>query len=363
MVLDPRVVGGHPVKTYLTNTCSANNAAGPFEFVCQNKSSSPTSFYKSGTTPTMTVVPNPHYYGPKPHIKIVIPTIATDQTAYADYLSGHLDETTVPSAYVSQQRGKEKRVVLAGVEYLTPNEDTAPFNNVHCRLAVAYAIDRNSLFNKVMHGTGIPIYDVVPLSFLGAYPGNDNPHYNPTEARAQLKQCPGGIHNVQLTYQHTTTDYDTEYSAIEGMLSAVGIGIKLKPLTHNDWLNIVGATSLQSTHTIITQNDYYEDYPDPQDYCTLLLHSGSAYDIGDYRNKTYDHLVDLAEVTPNKAKRAALYRQAQHIALSDGAWISLQNFVQYNLLKPYVHGLVSSPAYSTLWAKGDNWANVTISKH
>lgn len=363
MVLDPKVVGGHPAKTYLTNTCSANNAAGPFKFVCQNKSSDPTSFYPSGSTPTMTLVPNTNYYGSKPHIKIVIPTIASDQTAYDDYLSGHLDESNVPSSNVAQWRGKEIKTVLAGVEYITPNEDTAPFDNVHCRLAVAYAIDRNALFNKVLHGTGIPVYDVVPIGFLGYYAGNDNPHYNPTKAKQELAACPGGIHNVELDYQHTTTDYDLEYSAIQSMLNSVGIGIKLKPLTHNDWLGIVGATSLQSTHTAITQNDYYEDYPDPQDYCTLLLHSGSAYDIGDFKNKTYDKLVDRAEVTANKATRAALYRQAQHIALADGAWISLQNFVQFTLVKPYVHGLVPSTAYSTLWAKNDDWSKVTISKH
>ncbi len=70
-VLDPRIIKGHPVNTYMTTTCAADVGDGAFKFQCRNKSSSLTSFYPSHHTPTMTMVPNKYYYGPKPKIKVV----------------------------------------------------------------------------------------------------------------------------------------------------------------------------------------------------------------------------------------------------------------------------------------------------
>lgn len=363
MVLDRRVVAGKAPNTYLTHTCSADVGAGPFVFVCRNRSSSLSSYFPAGSTPTMTLVPNKYYYGPKPHIKLVIPTIPTDETQYNQFRAGGIDITTIPSTFVQQNAGKDIKVPLIGNEYLTVNMTTAPFNNEHCRLAVAYGIDRETLANKVLKGTTFASYAVVPKPLLGWYAGNDNPHFDATRARAELAKCPGHLNNVSLPYQHTTTDYDNEYAAIQGMLTSIGANIKLKPITHNDWLGIVGATSMNSTHTTIVQDDYYDDYPDPQDYCTLLLRSGQAYDIGEFKNAQYDSLVDRAEVTPNPARRAALYRQAQHIALATGAYISLRQFEQFFLVKSYVHGLVSSPVYNSLWPRNDDWSQVSIGKH
>jgi ABC-type transport system substrate-binding protein len=365
-VLDPRVIAGHAVKagSYMTNTCAADVGAGPFRFVCRNKSSSKSSFYPPGSTPTITLVPNPYYYGPKPHIRVVMRAIPDTQTNYKDFLANGIDITGIPSADVAANRGKPGFYQFATsiVDYITPNEDMAPFNNVHCRLAVAYAINRVAITKDVLHGIEIPIYDVVPTFFLGYYSGKDNPHYNPTKAKQELAACPGGIHNVQIPYQHTSIDLDNEYRALQAMWASVGIGITPKPLTFNDWLGIV-AQSLDKTHTQITENLWIEDYPDPQDYCTNLLRAGENYDIGDFNNPTYNKLVDQAEVETNKKVRAQLYIKAQHIALSQGAWISVGQQNGYFLVKPWVHGFVGSPAFGEAIPKDNNWANITISQH
>jgi hypothetical protein len=50
-------------------------------------------------------------------------------------------------------------------------------------------------------------------------------------------------------------------------------------------------------------------------------------------------------------KRAALYIEAQHLALSQGAFLTLYNELKYKLIKPYVHGLVTTEAYVDAVAK------------
>src|SRR5205823_1321508 len=115
---------------------------------------------------------------------------------------------------------------------------SAPFSNIHCRLALAYATDRNTVANTVLHHSILPIYDVVPKGFLGYYAGGDNPHYNPARAQAELKQCPGGIHGVNLAYWKVSTDSDNEFTALQSIWSKQGIDVKLEPLSLNPWLNV-----------------------------------------------------------------------------------------------------------------------------
>jgi ABC-type transport system substrate-binding protein len=155
---------------------------------------------------------------------------------------------------------------------------------------------------------------------FGYYPGNDNPHYNPAMARAELKLCPGGIHNVQIPYANTSTDVANEYSALQAMWQTVGIDIRPKPLPLNDWLNIV-TQPLRKTNTLIVQNGNIEDYPDPQDYCTLLLRAGVSRDIGEFNDPEYNRLVDEGEVTFNRSARLQLYtrRSTSHWVRAPGS--------------------------------------------
>jgi ABC-type oligopeptide transport system substrate-binding subunit len=362
-ILEKRIAGGHPADTYLTTTCKADaaDANGPFKPVCVNNSSNDvTSFYRAGSTPTLTLVPNKYYYGHKPKVKVVLPAIDSVNTAYADYLSGSLVETSLPTSYIAKWKGKPGYFHYAGsgIEYISLDLTSPPFDNVHCRLAVAYAIDRVTLTQKVLHGAYIPLYTMVPKGFLGYYSGSDNPHYSASKAKSELSQCSGGI-NVDYVYRHDTTDHEAEAAAVQGMLSNVGIHFNLKGMTRADWLKIV-QKPMSQTGTKATYDDWFMDYPDPQDYCDILMHSDSTYNIGGWKNKQYDHLVEQARSETNRTKRAQLYVKAQHIVLSQGAWIALTNFANFNLVKPSVHGFVGSYSQGDVWPVNNDWSKVTV---
>jgi oligopeptide transport system substrate-binding protein len=311
-----------------------------------------------------TLVPNRYYYGRKPTISIELPGIKSADAAYRQYLAGRLDTTGIPLVFLNRWKGKSKEYhayASSLITYLTPNTHVAPFNNVHCRLAAAYAIDRDTLANNIAQGTQRPTYAVVPKGMLGYYGGKNNPHYSPSKARSELALCPGRTVPFELAYP-TFGETANQFVAVAGMMASVGMNVRLKPLPPDVWFTVL-SESLDQTNTQIVWNGFQQDYPDPQDYCTVLLRSDQRYNIGGWHNPRYDQLVDRADVEFNRKIRAKLYMQAQHIALSQGAIVSLTNQVTQELIKPYVHGLVGMEAYAQLVPEDYKWANVSLSKH
>jgi ABC-type transport system substrate-binding protein len=250
------------------------------------------------------------------------------------------------------------------IEYLAPNFDSPPFNNIHCRLALAYAIDQNAINNEVLHHAQLPLYGAVPQGVPGYYAAPDAPHYNPARAREELKQCPGGIHNVQLVYFHGSTDLDNEFAAMQNMFAQVGIGISIKALTFNDWLTIVDQP-LYKTHTTLSYDNWFGAFPDPEQWLNILFRAGSVQNVSDFNNPTYNRLVDEADITFNPAWRAQLYIRAQKVLLSQVGVIPFGQPVEHAMVKPWVHGLIGTPFLGSqgLAARNNNWANVSVSPH
>lgn len=358
-VLDKSVVQGKPASAtnnFLTNNCPGNQGAGPFKFVCQG-----TGFYVSGQTPKYDLVPNPYYYGARPKVRLELPGVSTIDVAYRMYRAGQLDTTPVPTTFLKQWQGNPQLLTFPTsiVTYLTPNTKAAPFSNVHCRLAAAYGIDRVAIANDVLHGASRALYDVVPegmLSFLGK---SGVPTYNLTKAKFEFSQCPYKSAPVVIKYPTGSSDADATYLAVAHMLTQVGFKASSDPIAVHEWLTDV-SQPLNASHTTMIRNGWQQDYPDPQDYVTLLLQSSSNYDIGQWKNATFDRLTNQADVTASSSKRAQLYQRAQRIALNDGAWISLTNALGHQLVSSKVHGLVGTSAYGDLVPRGGNWANVTV---
>lgn len=361
-VLDPAIMRGKTraaTGNYLTSNCPGNRAgAGPFVYVCYGS-----HFFPSGRTPSYTLVPNKYYYGHKPHIRVIQPAISTADIGYKAYLAGSIDVSGIPSAFLAHWKTSHSQQYLtsptSAVGYLTPNTTSAPFSDLHCRLALAYGLDRNTLVNKVLHGASHVTYAVVPPGFLGYYKGANNPHYNLAKAQAEFKQCKFQSTPVSLAYNTGSSDADNLAAAEVQMMNAVGFKATTKPLSVDDWATDVSAPLSKSGVQLI-RNGWQQDYPDPQDYVEQLLDCGANYDIGGWCNSTFHKLNAKADVETNPKVRAAMYRKLQHIALSQGAWISLDYAVNHALVKTYVHGLVLTPAYADFVPRNYDWSNVSV---
>ena len=83
------------------------------------------------------------------------------------------------------------------------------------------------------------------------------------------------------------------------------------------------------------------DYPDPENFLDLLLHSeahGSRY-----VNAAFDALVEQARIVQDREARLGLFRLAEQLLIHDTGIIPLFHIQDYVLLKPYVQGFAISP--------------------
>jgi hypothetical protein len=163
---------------------------------------------------------------------------------------------------------------------------------------------------------------------------------------------------VELNASTNATRQSLKHLAVHECYPGHYVQFKLRETWYRE-----GVAPTDGLLSIVNSASSVEDYPDPQDYCTLLLRPGYPRDIGEWNNAQYNSLVDRGEVTFNRGVRQQLYIQAQHIALSQRAWISVGQATDYAMVKPYVHGFVGSEAFYELIPRGNNWANITISPH
>jgi ABC-type oligopeptide transport system substrate-binding subunit len=360
------VLQGKPVDengTYLTQTCKAAVTSGQFKPVCNsNATNDVTSFYRSGSTPTLTLVPNTQYHGRISNVKLVLPILDSSQTAYSDFLSGNLDmASAIPAANQAQWRGKKGAHLypISGIEYLAPNIQEKPFNNIHCRLALAYAIDRNALDKNVLHGAYRPLYTVVPPGFIGYYNGAGTPHFSLSKAKSELAQCPGGV-NITYVWRNDTADRRAEAPALQAMWKNAGMNVQLKGLVKNEWLPIILAP-LSKSHTALAYDDWFMDYPDPQDYMDILLTPSHVQDNMVWNNAKYNSLVAKGNTAAGAAARAKYYIQAQKLVLKKAVFIPIDNFLEMDLVSPKVKGLAPDLDLSIVWPKNNDWSLVSKS--
>jgi ABC-type oligopeptide transport system substrate-binding subunit len=362
-VLDEKHMVGKAPDTYLDNNCTGNQGAGPFEFVCTT-SSGHNSFFPAGHSPYFEFKPNPYYYGPKAHVMIYAPFIADTETNWRLFRAGAVDVTAVPVADIgiaTHLQGYAQKPSLA-TDFMSPDLLIPPFNNLDCRLAVAYGFDRYAITEKLLNGIEGPLYDVLPPGlpnggegYFGSGKREGVPYYNPTRARTYMAACPGHLKNVTLVYPKISATLTHEYDAITFELNQLGAGVILKPVTFNQVLTIVGQP-LSATKTQIVAGTWFDDYPDAQDWFQLLQ-GGSPYNNSGFSDTTYDRLFNQGNVTANPVRRAALYKRAQKIVLNDGAWIGVGWYDAPWVVRPKLRGLIYTN--SNIYPINNDWSRVS----
>ena len=239
----------------------------------------------------------------------------TYDTMLAAYRSGEYPIAWLTSANLDTYRHSPDyhATSVLGDVWLDMNSHIALFTNKDFRLAVAYAIDRDAITKGVDHGANVTQYGWYPPGILGydpnvqAQPGV--PYYNPTIAKQHLAaalKVLGSVPPITLEFRSENPDVARELAEVQANLKAVGISITLHPVPRSTWVN-----DGNSGKTQFIWGDWYDDYPDPQDFSDYLLRTRAGENRGRYSNPTVDKLFDQANVTTDTAKRKALLQQAQ----------------------------------------------------
>jgi oligopeptide transport system substrate-binding protein len=316
----------------------------------------------------ITLVPNPYYYDAKNFKLKEIDEVFTGsaETNFNGYKSGQFPITQIPSAEVASNRGRpdfHETVVLGDVWY-TMNMHIKPFTDIHFRRAIAYAINRKAIAQGVLHGTVKPQYGWYPQGIIGYDPNilsnSGVPRYDPAIARKELamaKKDLGSIPSIQFEYNTEEEDRARGAAEVQQELKAIGITMTLHPVPGTTWIK-----DGNSGKTPFMFADWYDDYPDPQDFSYYLIETGAAENWGRYSNPRVDALFAKADVERDKATRENLYKQAQLIILRDAPVAMLYQFAAQDLISPRYHGIEMNPSWGTFPQPVKNdWANVSVS--
>lgn len=316
----------------------------------------------------ITLVPNPHYWEAS-RIKLkeldLIFTGSVD-TAFAGYRSGQFPITPLPVVEVANNRSAPEfhNTPVLGDVYYTMNTHVKPFSDIHFRRAIAYGINRDAVTKGVLHGTEQSLYGWYPKGILG-YDSNilrnsNVPYFNLTRAKAELalaKKDLGSIPAIQFEVGTEHRDRVQGAQEVAQEMKAVGINMSLHLVPGTTWIKD-GNTG----KTPFIFGDWYNDYPDPQDFSFYLIETGAAENWGRYSNPTVDALFAKGDVERDTQKREAIYKQAQLIILRDAPIAMLYQSATQDLISGKYHGVEMNPSSGNFVEPLKNdWANATVS--
>ncbi|MFO1057979.1 MAG: ABC transporter substrate-binding protein [Dongiaceae bacterium] len=283
---------------------------------------------------------NPGYWGPKAVAKkITIQAIPDRQTRLLAMRNGDVDGTfDLSISDIDQWKAlPDVDVITApslGVFLLTMDHATAPFDDVHVRRAVAYAVDREGLVKALLKGNGEAATALNPPEiWAGVLPADQVRAFYATlpsygfdlaKAKAELKQSkhPDGF---EISIPGSTADpYQVNIlqSVVEN-LKQIGINAKVQEIDQNQWL----AGYFRHEQLGMQIMAYYPDFADPVNYPFLFFASANAAKDGmngsNFKNAEVDRLLAEANEKSDPKVRAAALQQVFKIANEEVAVVPI----------------------------------------
>jgi len=312
-------------------------------------SNGPFKLSKQVANEQLTVVPNPHYWGPKPTLTSIEFDIINDgAAALAKYQSGDIDVMAVQPAQagaVAADRSLSKNVVRSPaltVYWITFRVTSPRLSNPRVRQALAQAIDRSGFVNMVFQGQGRPLETFIPQGMRGYAPElAPSQKFDVSQARAILAAA--GVSAAQLSGLKFSYDKSVDFAKLtaqyvhDQLKTNLGVDIALDPLDRGT----LGAKLENGSFDIAGPLGWNADYPDPADWFQIFTTTNS-YNYSLYQNSRYDSLVAVAATDVQASRRDAEYSQAQRLLLSDSPVAFLAQSVSWYLVEPYVKGLMAT---------------------
>jgi len=273
--------------------------------------------------------PNPFYWdqaGVKcPALRIE--SVSDSRAALMKFESGELDYLTFmpqdfADAMLQQQRQEHKWPALHsmpvfGTYYYVFNTTRKPFDDRRVRKALAMAIDRHKITDILMTGEA-PLGLIVPPNTIIGYTSPRELPFDVEAARLLLAQAgfPNGqgLKPVELLYNNEARHSKVAQAIGQMWQTNLGVAVTYRGLERGSF----GTARRESHDFDIARGGWYGDYPDPTTWLDLLRSTDGNND-GRFNSKAFDDLMAQSDAQPDSARRFALLRQAEDMAVNEEA--------------------------------------------
>ncbi len=229
-----------------------------------------------------------------------------------------------------------------GTYYYAINLTKAPLGEqAKLRQALALAIDREVITDKIWKSGQIPAYGWVPPGIPGYQPQQlDEAKMTQTDREELAKKLyaeagygPQKPLKVEILY-NTSESHKLTAVAVQYMWKQV-LGVETT-ITNQEWK--VYLDSREQKNYQVARAGWIGVYLDAQAF--LGMHksdAGSTNQLG-YHNEAYDQLLSTAAITQDAGKRQHLMEQAEKIFLDDHVIIPIYHYVTKALVRKNVSG-------------------------
>ncbi len=227
------------------------------------------------------------------------------------------------------------------VFYIGLNVAEPPFDDPKVRQALNYAIDLQGIADNVLDGRVSPARGVIPPGFPSYTPNLRSYEYNPDLARELLGSstyasalASGDFPRITLTISGSFGAAIPTYLEVilEQWRQELGIEVDIQQTEWATFLADVNDKKYQ-----MFSLGWIADYPDPQNFLDVLLHSDSQSNHTNYSNSEVDRLLEEARTERDRDRRFQLYNQIEQMILDDAPWVwTWFSGEGYALIKPEV---------------------------
>ncbi len=203
-----------------------------------------------------------------------------------------------------------------GTYYYMINCTRPPLDDRRIRKALALAIDRREIVEKVTRMDQRPLGLIVPPESIPGYTSPPELVGNIELAKKLLADAgyPGGagLRTLELLYNSDAPIHGKIAQAIGQMWQRnLGINVTYRALER------AGFSSARHDHDFdISRGGWYGDYADPTTWLDLLR-TGDGNNDGEFSSPAYDSLLNQAAAEPDAARRFGLLQQAEGMIVQD----------------------------------------------
>ncbi|HEX7040043.1 MAG TPA: ABC transporter substrate-binding protein [Trueperaceae bacterium] len=286
--------------------------------------SGPYVFQEWVTGDHITLVRNEDYYGEQPYFETIDFRFVTDDTSRALAIdTGEADVALrILPTDVERLSANPNLTIgqVVGRSMIYPMKVTeGPFSDPRVRQAANYAVDKQTIIDRVLFGAGTPsrsLVEAVQWSIpVGFY------EYDPERARQLLEEA--GAVGARITLLSPTSRYpsDVEVSqAVAGYLRDAGFDVDLQAI--EDWPTYVETVERGQFDMFFL--GWGGSTGDPDNAFRRLLHSSNAgqlWNPGGYTNPDVDRLIEEGGSEFDLDARRQAYEEIQRIVWEEAPWL------------------------------------------
>ncbi|MEQ8859887.1 MAG: peptide ABC transporter substrate-binding protein [Pseudomonadales bacterium] len=296
---------------------------------------------------------NPHFATPgldaAAIARVIYQPLSNEQAAYNRYRAGEVHAiSSFPAGELPSARrdlADDLRLSpLLSIMYLVFNTRHAPFDDARVREALALAVDRSTLTDKVQRAGHLPSPSFVPALVTNyqpvAEPAADLPRRERLARARELLAAAGyGRDNpLQVTLRYVSgTETKRSNLAIAAFWNDIGVRTRL----HQAELKAHFSDLRQGNFAVAMAGWFGES--NPEHYLGLWKSDTGDVNYGAFASRRFDaHMAAAAEIA-DLERRNAVLREAEAIGIADYPAVPLYSVMVRRLVSPALGGWHENP--------------------